>query len=607
MEQMSSLSSQVSIQTCGAVIVDLVERICSKFRVTSLDRQISACKTLFTKSPDIDVAILGQFKAGKSSFINNLIGRDVLPVGVIPVTTVITRLRHGSKEKAVITYFDGKTLEIELEAVDEYISELKNKANKKNVEVVDIELPSLEAYRGLRFVDTPGLGSVFKYNTEISEDWLPEVGCALVAISSDRPLSENDLDLIRELMDYTPRVVLLLSKVDLLSEEQQHEVVRFFKEILKREFNKDFQILAYSTVKKTKFYRHRLDKLLFSLSTNRDAEFRGISHHKIRSLARMCISYLDIALKTSMQNDADRQSLKDLILDERVSSELIEGDLNLIARENKHNTRTFIADYLEATQRVPLTQRLLSKLSSEMPTWKGNLWMLTRRYEEWLMETLTKEIDRVSKAEYKHFFGSLKKAQSSIVRSVVLFRAVLDGNVEKVLGVKLNSPDWVIEVSEPSHPDVAFTKVFDFHLDLLWFLFPMVALRGLFEKHFLKGIPRIAATHISRLAYQWEVRINKTIDDIKYQALDYVRSELSTIDALLSQTTGQSDNIKAMLRDLEYSLAKLDGTATISVVEGSPGVGTSARQPWFIKNNSKTNKIGIQIQTDKNTKEDPYL
>ncbi|OPY76269.1 MAG: Bacterial dynamin-like protein [Syntrophorhabdus sp. PtaU1.Bin153] len=607
MEQMSSLSSQVSIQTCGAVIVDLVERICSKFRVTSLDRQISACKTLFTESPDIDIAILGQFKAGKSSFINNLIGRDVLPVGVIPVTTVITRLHYGPREKAVITYFDGKTSQIELEAVDEYISELKNQANKKNVEVVDIELPSLEAYRGLRFVDTPGLGSVFKYNTEISEDWLPEVGCALVAISSDRPLSENDLNLIRELMDYTPRVVLLLSKVDLLSEEQQHEVVRFFKETLKREFNKDFQILTYSTVKKTQLYRHRLDKLLFSLSTNRDAEFRGISHHKIRSLARMCISYLDIALKTSMQNDADRQSLKDLILDERVSSELIEGELNLIAGENKHNTRTFIADYLEATQRAPLTQRLLSKLSSEMPTWKGNLWKLTRRYEEWLMETLTEEIDSVSKAQYKHFFGSLKKAQSSIVRSVALFRTVLDSNVEKVLGAKLNSPDWVIEVSEPSQPDVAFTKVFDFHLDLLWFLFPMVIFRGLFEKHFLKGIPRIAVIHISRLAYQWEVRINKTIDDIKDQALDYVRSELSTIDALLSQTTGQGDNIKAMLRDLEYNLAKLDGTATISIVEGSPGIATSARQPWFIKNNSKTNKIGIQMRTDKNTEEDTFL
>ena len=551
MTQDLDVSSNVPVETSGATIVDLVEWVCSGFHITSLDRQIKACKNLFTESPFIDVAILGQFKAGKSSFINDLIGKDVLPVGVIPVTTVITRLHYGPKEKAVVKYFDDKTSEIELEEVEEYISELKNQANQKNVEVVDIELPALEPYSGLRFVDTPGLGSVFRYNTELSEDWLPEVGCAIVTISSDRPLSENDLNLIRELMDHTPRVVLLLSKADLLSEEQRQQVVRFFKETLKRELNKEFQILTYSTVKDTHLYKRFLDQLLLSLSTNRDAEFRGISHHKVSSLARMCVSYLDVALKTSMQNDADRQTLRDLILDEKVSSELIEGELNMIARENKNKTRTLIADYLDATQRAPLTQKLLSKLSAEMPTWKGNLWKLTRRYEAWLMEALTQEIDHISKAEYKHFFGSLKKAQSSIVRSVALFRNVLDNNVQKALGVRLNSPDWVIEVAEPSHPDVAFTKVFDFHFDLLWFLIPMVIFRSIFEKHFLKSVPRVADIHISRLAYQWEVRVNKTIDDIKNQALDYVKSELSTIDALLSGVSGRTDEIRRLMGDLQ--------------------------------------------------------
>jgi len=296
---------------------------------------------------------------------------------------------------------------------------------------------------------------------------------------------------------------------------------------------------------------------LLSLSTNRDAEFRGISHHKVRSLARMCLSYLDVALKTSMQNDADRQTLRDLILDEKVNYELIEGELNLIARENKNATRTLIANYLDETQRVPFTKRLLAKLSNEMPSWKGNLWKLTRHYEGWLMEALTEEVDRISKAEYKHFFGSLKKAQSSIVRSVALFRNVLDRNVEKALGIRLNSPDWFIEVSEPSHPDVAFTKVFDFHFDLLWFLFPMFIFRRLFEKHFFKSVPRVADIHISRLAYQWEVRINKTIDDIKNQALDYVRNELSTIDALLSRVSGRTDEIHKTIDDLQEKVNRL--------------------------------------------------
>jgi predicted GTPase len=91
----------------SGTIVDFIERVCSEFHIASLNRQIQACKTLFVKSPFIDVAIFGQFKAGKSSFINSLIGKDVLPVGVIPVTTVITRLRYGPKEKANVYILFG--------------------------------------------------------------------------------------------------------------------------------------------------------------------------------------------------------------------------------------------------------------------------------------------------------------------------------------------------------------------------------------------------------------------------------------------------------------------------------------------------------------------
>jgi hypothetical protein len=140
-------------------------------------------------------------------------------------------------------------------------------------------------------------------------------------------------------------------------------------------------------------------------------------------------------------------------------------------------------------------------------------------------------MNNISNSEHKHFFGTLKKAQVSISRSVELFRNLLDKNIEKVLGVKLEEVDWKIEVSEPPHPDVAFTRTFDFNLDLLWFLFPMFIFRGVFERQFLKKIPRVADIHLSRLAYQWEVRINKTIEEMKNQALKYVHDELSTIDA----------------------------------------------------------------------------
>ena len=232
-------------------------------------------------------------------------------------------------------------------------------------------------------------------------------------------MSENDLTLIRDLSEHTPKVVLLLTKVDLLSSEQQKEVVQFFKTTLKRELNRDFSVLLYSVVAETEFYKRFLDHLLLSISANRSSEFQGILRHKVRSLTRNVISYLEIALKTSMQSDQDRNALKDLIFDEKVNYDLIESELSLIVRDNQFKTRTIIADYLDTNQRVPITKRVHQALSEDMPGWKGNLWKLTRRYEQWLMDTMTIEMDHVSKTEYKHFLGTLKKAHAGIARSMM--------------------------------------------------------------------------------------------------------------------------------------------------------------------------------------------
>jgi GTP-binding protein EngB required for normal cell division len=557
MEDAATHADSNSNRTIQQQVLNAVNNTVKHYQILSLDRQIEACAGLFGKDRMIDVAILGQFKAGKSSFINSFMGQAILPVGVIPVTTVITRLNYGEERRATVVHFDDSITEVDITGVDEFISELKNPANIKNVEVVDIELPSLKPYAGLRLVDTPGLGSIFKYNTDISEEWLPEVGAAVVAISSDRPLSENDLALIRQLMEFTPRVALLLTKVDLLSKEQQKEVIRFFKNSLNSEFNMDFQILLYSTLKETEVYKTSFDQFLISLSQNRDVEFTGIVQHKVRSLARQCLSYLDIAITISGKADADREELRKMILDEKVNYELIQSELFLITRETMQQTRTLIATYLGEIHRTRLLKKLLDKLSNDIPLWKGNLWKLTRTYETWLEENMVAEMDHISRTEYKHFFGTLKKAHQTISRSIELFRNLLAGNIEKVLGVKPKSVDWVVDVSEPSHPDVQFTKVFDFHFDLLWFLIPMFIFRPVFEKHFKKQVSRIVDIHLSRLAYQWEIRINKSIAEIREQALEYIRNELSTIEALLSQATGETENIRKTRQKLIMLLKDL--------------------------------------------------
>jgi len=528
-----------------------VRDACGRMQILSLDRRLEACEALFVDNPAIDVAVLGQFKAGKSSFVNSLIGRDVLPVGVIPVTTVITRLQFGERERAVISFYDGTAKEIPVSALDEYTSEAKNPSNQKSVETVDIELPGLADYAGLRLVDTPGLGSVFKAHMEVSANWLPEAGAAVLAVSADRPLSENDLQLIRELTQYTPRIILLLTKADLLTPSQQEEVVRFFEDTLKRELNREFPIYLYSTKTETVKFRQRLEaELFFKLALNRDFEFRKILQHKANSVIRGCLGYLELALKTSLQADEDRESLRQQILDERVSFESMREQLFFISRENQKQTRVFIMNILQGLMR-PLWTDVMQRLEAEMKTWRGNLWQLTRRYEQWVADTMTEEMRRVSKKEHRHFCGTLKKAHAGLARSLEAFRVILNGNVQKVLGVSLAEAEWDIRIAEPEQPDIRTFRASNYNLDLIWFLIPMFLFRRAFEKRFLEKIPWEVETNINRLAAQWEDRINAAIDGMQKQAVQYVRDETATIESLLSSARGRTDEIRRMIAELQ--------------------------------------------------------
>lgn len=535
-------------------LVEIIRDVSSRFHIVSLNRQIKVCEGLVRENPLIDVAILGQFKAGKSSFINSLVGKTILPVGVIPVTTVITRLKFGEQERVSVRFFDGAITEIPIILLEAYISEAGNPGNEKNVEVVDIELPSLKDYDGLRIVDTPGLGSVFTYHRDTSTNWLPEVGAAIVAVSADRPLSAHDIALIEDLNGFTPHIILLLTKADLLTVAQQAEVLSFLQQTINRELGRELPIFLYSTHTDTQSFKDRIEAgLLYNIAINRDIEFGRILNHKIQSLLKGCRSYLAIALKTSLSADQDRATLHDRILNERVNYDLICEQTAIIAHDHKRQTRPLLARYLEQFHR-PLTEGMRAQLLEAMPSWRGNLWKLTRTYEAWSTVQITEAMQQLSHNENQHFYGTLKKSHAALSHAVDTFRLLLSDNIEHVLGIHLAETEWKIEVVEPDLPDIKILYAFDIHWDLLWFLIPMAIFRGIFIRHFMNEIPRAVTINISRLAAQWEERINRAIDAMRKQALEHIKEELDTIDALLNQEQGRSDEIKDIITELDKHL-----------------------------------------------------
>ena len=167
------------------------------------------------------VACIGQFKRGKSTFINPLIGDAVLPVGFTPVTAVPTVIRFGDKRKARIQARDSSWQEVSVSDLNQYVSEECNPENTKGIRGAEVFVPSSLLAGGMCFVDTPGLGSVFTGNTAATHAFIPHVDAALVVIGADPPLAGEELALVEAVAQHVQDLVLVLNKADRTTPEER--------------------------------------------------------------------------------------------------------------------------------------------------------------------------------------------------------------------------------------------------------------------------------------------------------------------------------------------------------------------------------------------------
>ena len=82
----------------------------------------------------------------------------------------------------------------------------------------------------------------------------------------------------------------------------------------------------------------------------------------------------------------------------------------------------------------------------------------------------------------------------------------------------------------------------------------MFLFRCVFERHFIQSLPKEVKINLSRLAYLWEKSVNNSIEAMRAQAITYIHEELSTIEALLSRTQGQTNDIKHRISQIEKAL-----------------------------------------------------
>ena len=180
------------------------------------------------------VACVGQFKRGKSTLINALVGQEIVPAGYVPVTAVPTVIRFGERPQARVRVRDGSWHNIAPSDLKEYVTEERNPENKKNVDGAEVFVPSPLLASGMCFVDTPGLGSVFAGNTATTQAFIPHIDAALIVVGADPPIAGEELALVEAVGKQVQDLILVVNKADRTSDDERAAAGEFTLNLLEK-------------------------------------------------------------------------------------------------------------------------------------------------------------------------------------------------------------------------------------------------------------------------------------------------------------------------------------------------------------------------------------
>lgn len=227
-----------------SLLASTLERAISTLRVALGDEHALAERlaSLLQRvlSSRLQLAVLGQFKRGKSTFINALLGAPLLPVAVVPLTAVPVFIAWRQVPLVRVHFRDGRRPE-ELTADEprairdflfDFVAEEANPENRRSVKRVELFYPAPIVADGTVLIDTPGVGSIFRHNTESAFEVLPECDAAIFVVSADPPITDTELDYLRRIQTKVAGLFYVVNKIDYLETPDRDGVVTFLHDVL---------------------------------------------------------------------------------------------------------------------------------------------------------------------------------------------------------------------------------------------------------------------------------------------------------------------------------------------------------------------------------------
>ena len=339
------------------------------------------------------MAVIGQFKRGKSTLVNALLGAPVLPVSVVPLTSIPTFLQGGEQLAARVLFDNDRAEERfsrpasgcpDAEALAEFlarfVTESANPHNRLGVRVVEATCPAPVLGKGVALIDTPGIGSTFRHNTEATVNFLPQCDAALFVVSADPPITEVEVDFLKLAQRKLARVFFILNKVDYLDADERRAAVAFLQQVLCEQVGFASPPPIFCALARQ------------GLAARRSRDAAGWQHSGMAEIEHRIVDFL-----LTEKADVLRRALS------RQTSDIL-ADMQRRLKLTLHSLQMPLA---ELDERIRLFEESLAKIEEQRIVFMNRL----NGDEERLANSVRKRADRLLPKSLKFFQGVVQACQ----------------------------------------------------------------------------------------------------------------------------------------------------------------------------------------------------
>ncbi|HKP51297.1 MAG TPA: dynamin family protein [Chloroflexia bacterium] len=214
-------SDSARVERARQNVLELVDSLHFKQEQLALPALPDALETSWRKLKENEYTILvaGEAKRGKSSFINALIGRPILPTDVDISTSQVFRIRSASYEAYRVRFQDGSTREIAQSDLFTYGSQgaadagIAPKLNQV-IRWIEADLPIKFLPKGVNLLDTPGLGTLYAAHAQITHRFVPQADAVIFVLESGQPILQSELNFLETILGVTRNIFFIQTMID---------------------------------------------------------------------------------------------------------------------------------------------------------------------------------------------------------------------------------------------------------------------------------------------------------------------------------------------------------------------------------------------------------